>query len=112
MDRELARTPKPRGVMVLISDGGGNVTLGSSDPMREALEIARGISTKGIDSIVLDSAPRGEGSPLAGRPTAARRISEALEASYYPVRNLSSETILDRVGRTGPVEATTARRQS
>jgi magnesium chelatase subunit D len=97
MDRELARTPKPKGVLVLISDGGGNVTLGSSDPMREAIEIAREIGRKGIQSVVLDSAPRQEGSPLAGRPTAAKRIAEALDGAYYPGRNISSETILDKV---------------
>ena len=100
LDRELARSPRPSPVLVLISDGGGNVTMGSSDPMREALEIARGIKERGIASIVLDSAPRQEGSPFSARPTAARRIAEAMSGAYFPARNISGESILEKVAKT------------
>lgn len=105
LDRELSRNPAPVPMMVLISDGGGNVTMGSSDPMREALDIAGQIRDRGIMSIVLDSAPRQEASPLAARPTAARptaarRISEALGGAYFPARSISSGSIVEQVSRT------------
>jgi magnesium chelatase subunit D len=100
LDRELSRNPAPAPVLVLISDGGGNVTMGSSDPMREALDVAAQIRDRGIKSIVLDSAPRHDGAPLASRPTAARRIAEAMGGTYFPARNISGESILDKVSRS------------
>ena len=100
LERELARSPQPTPFLVLISDGGGNVTLGSSDPMREALDIAREIKDRGIRSVVLDSAPHADGSPLAAKPTAARRIASAMSGAYFPARNISSESIIEKVTRT------------
>ncbi|PKQ27740.1 MAG: magnesium chelatase, partial [Candidatus Anoxymicrobium japonicum] len=37
LERELSRTPRPTPILVLISDGGGNVTMSASDPLAEAL---------------------------------------------------------------------------
>ncbi len=108
LDRELARNPQPSAVLVLISDGGGNVTMGSSDPIREAVEVAREIRDRGIKSIVLDSAPRLEGSPLASRPTAARRIADALAAAYFPARNISGEAIAETVVKAASREDTSS----
>ncbi|MHB8893821.1 MAG: VWA domain-containing protein [Candidatus Geothermincolia bacterium] len=99
LERELSRSPQPAPVLVLISDGGGNVTMGSSDPIREAVDIAREIRDRGIRSIVLDSAPRPQGSPLGDRPTAARRIADALAGAYFPARNISGEAIVEKVVR-------------
>ncbi|PKQ28450.1 MAG: hypothetical protein CVT63_02580, partial [Candidatus Anoxymicrobium japonicum] len=48
-------------------------------------------------SIVLDSAPRQDGSPIGSRPTAARRIADALAGTYFPARNLSGEYIREKV---------------
>lgn len=104
MDRELARSPRPRGVLVLISDGGGNVTMGSSDPLKEALGIAKEIRGRGVSSLVLDSAPRPAGSPLAALPTPAKRIADALAGSYHAARNMSSEVILDGVTKVAARE--------
>jgi magnesium chelatase subunit D len=104
LDRELARNPQPSAFLVLISDGGGNVTMGSSDPIAEAVGVAREIRERGIASIVLDSAPRASGSPLGSRPTAARRIADALSGSYFAARNLSTETILEKVAATTGAE--------
>lgn len=97
LERELGRKPQPRAVLVLLSDGGGNVTMGSSDPLRESLEIAREIKERGILSVVLDSAPRSSSSPLGNRPTAAKRIAAAMDGSYYPARDISSKSILEKV---------------
>jgi len=74
--------------------------MGSSDPMCEALDVAAQIRDRGIKAIVLDSAPRHDGAPLASRPTAARRIAEAMGGTYFPARNISGESILDKVSRS------------
>lgn len=95
LERELGRTPRPFPVLVLISDGGGNVTMGSGDPMGEALVVARGIRDRGISSVILDSAPH---SVIPGRPSGARRLAEALGGSYYPAeQQLNGEAILEKV---------------
>lgn len=102
LDHELSRSPQPSPVLILISDGGGNITMGgSANPMSEALVIARKIKERGIKSVVIDSAPvRRDGNSLFGRPTAARRISEAMGASYHSVRDLTCEAILETVNRS------------
>jgi Mg-chelatase subunit ChlD len=82
---------------VLISDGGGNVTMGASDPMSEALEIAREIRERGISSVILDSAPH---SMIPGKPSAAYRIADAIGGAYYPAYNISGESIIDVVDRS------------
>jgi magnesium chelatase subunit D len=97
LERELARTPRPFPVLVLISDGGGNVTLGSSDPMKEAIKIGRDIRESGIYSVILDSAPN---SSLTGRPSPAWRLADAMGGSYFPAYNISGESILDKVDRS------------
>lgn len=97
LERELARTPRPFPVLVLISDGGGNVTMGSSDPMGEALDIARGIRERGISSVILDSAPT---TMIPGKPSSAWRLAEAMGGAYFPAFNLSGESILDKVDRS------------
>ena len=102
LERELSRNPQPFPVLVLISDGGGNVTLGSKDPMNEAIDIARDIRGKGISSVVLDSAPN---AALAGRPSAAWRISDAMGGAYFAAYNLSGESIIDTLDRSIAREA-------
>ncbi|MFH1150052.1 MAG: VWA domain-containing protein [Actinomycetota bacterium] len=97
LERELARDPRPSGVLVLLSDGGGNITLGSSDPMKEALAIAGDIKRGGIRSIVLDSAPGAAGP--GDRPSPARKIADAMGGVYFPARNLSGDAILEHVTR-------------
>ncbi len=97
LERELSRTPRPFPVLVLISDGGGNVTMGSTDPMAEALDIAREIRERGISSVTLDSAPT---TMIPGKPSSAWRLAEAMGGAYYPAFNLSGESILDKVDRS------------
>lgn len=95
LERELLRNPRPFPVLVLISDGGGNVALGSSkDPISEALEIGREIKEKGISSVVLDSAPLAS---LQGRLSPARRLADAMGGTYYPAYNISGAAIRDSV---------------
>ena len=101
LSRELSRTPQPAPFMVLVSDCGGNVTIGSGNPMSEALQIAGEIREKGIGSVVLDSAPARRAAQGVGqRPAAARRIAEAMGSSYFPLRNINGDTILGKVAQS------------
>jgi magnesium chelatase subunit D len=97
LERELSREPRPFPVLVLISDGGGNVTMGSANPMSEALEVGRQIRERGISSVILDSAPH---STIAGRPSQAWKLAEAMGGAYFPAYNMSGEAIIDRVDRS------------
>jgi len=101
---EISSNPRTNPVLVLISDGGGNVTIGNpdyADPMREALCIAGEIRERGIQSVVIDSAPiRINGDDVPGKATAARRIAEAMGGAYFPVRNLTGDAIIERVNQS------------
>jgi magnesium chelatase subunit D len=109
LDREVSRSPAPSPVMVLISDCGANVTMGAGSPIAEALGLARDIRSRGIHSVVIDSASGG-GAPAAipGRPTPARRMADAMGGSYFQVRNLTGGVILDKVHLSDPAGTGTA----
>jgi len=53
--RELLKNPGIKPVMVLISDGRGNVSLSKGNPWEEAKEIASEIRSKNICSVVIDT---------------------------------------------------------
>ncbi len=97
LEREMSRSPAPSPVLVLISDCGANVTIGTGSPMAEATRIAREVRARGIHSIVLDSArPSGNGAAAHGQ-TPGRRIADAMGGSYFHVRNLTGGAILERI---------------
>ncbi|MDD5748073.1 MAG: VWA domain-containing protein [Actinomycetota bacterium] len=98
LDRELSRKPSPLAFLVLVSDGGANVTLHGEHPLAEAIEIARKIGERGIRSLVIDSATATTTvSKTKDRQTAARRIAEAMGASYFPVKVITEEVILKQL---------------
>lgn len=98
LNRELSRKPPPSPFLVLISDGGANVTMGTGSPLGEALDVSRQICERGIKSLVLDSAPRlNRKLGFSSRLTAARRIADAMGSRYFPLADISGEVILRRV---------------
>ncbi|MBC7248428.1 MAG: magnesium chelatase subunit D family protein [Actinobacteria bacterium] len=95
--RELRRDPDLFPLLVLITDGHGNVGLASGDPVREGLEIAGRIREEGLHGVVFDTSnPRF----ILGRnaATQARRIADAMGAAYYHLSTLQPEEMLDRLG--------------
>ncbi|MBU4385440.1 MAG: VWA domain-containing protein [Actinobacteria bacterium] len=100
LNREMSRTPQPSPFLVLISDGGGNVTIGSGNPMSEALHIAGDIRDRGIHSVVLDSAPTRRAVHGESRKPAARRIADAMGSSYFPLRNMNGEVIVSKLAQS------------
>jgi magnesium chelatase subunit D len=55
LERQRLRYPQLRPLLVVVSDGKGNVALEYGDPYDEAIHYARLVRRKGIDSIFLDT---------------------------------------------------------
>jgi magnesium chelatase subunit D len=92
--REMQRDPEVLPLMVLITDGHGNVALRSDDPMRESLELARSIREAGVRGVVLDTARDGLSASALPRAAApARRIAQALGADYQRLLQPRGEAI-------------------
>jgi len=93
--RELRRDPDLFPLLVLITDGHGNVGFLSSDPARESLEIAEKIRSEGLQGVVFDTSHL---PPRPGRTaTQARRIAEAMGAAYYHLSDLQPQEMLSRL---------------
>ncbi len=75
-------------VMVLVSDGRGNVSLGGGDPFEEALEIADKIAIDEIQTIVIDTEQDFIKLHLA------ENIAKQMGASYYKLEDLKAEEII------------------
>lgn len=78
-------------VMVLVSDGRGNVSLGGEDPMKEALKVSKKIALEGIQSIVIDTEQD------FVKLNLAEDIAKEMGASYYRLEDLRAEEILNVV---------------
>jgi len=81
--------------MILISDGKGNVSLGSGSPMEDAKNIAIHIREAGISSFVIDS----EQSFISFN--LARSISDDLGARYLKLEDLRAEHLAEVVRGIG-----------
>lgn len=94
--RELRREPDLVPLLVLITDGHGNVGLASEDPWRESLEIAEKIRAEGLQGVVFDTS---NPSFRLGRnaATQARRIAEAMGAAYYHLSTLQPGEMLEKL---------------
>jgi magnesium chelatase subunit D len=73
--------------MILISDGKGNVSLGSGSPMDDAKEVASHIRDAGISSLVIDSEQNYISFGLA------HTLSDELGAQYLKLEDLQADQI-------------------
>jgi magnesium chelatase subunit D len=96
--RELRRDPDIAPLLVLITDGHGNVGYASDNPLRESLELAEKIRSEKLSSVVFDTsivtyrAKEGRASP-----SQARRIADAMGAEYYNLSSLQPGEVLERL---------------
>ena len=74
-------------MMVLVSDGRGNVSFRGEDPHSEALEIADKIAIEGIQSIIIDT----EEDFI--KLNLAKEIGDHMEGKYYRLEDLKSDEI-------------------
>ncbi len=98
--RELRRDPDTAPLLVLITDGHGNVGYASANPLRESLELAEKIRAQHLSCLVFDTSPLMP-SARAGRaaPPHARRIAEAMGAEYHRLPSLQPQEIMQRLGK-------------
>lgn len=89
---ELNKDKKIKPLLVVISDGKGNVSINSnSNPFNEAKQIAEDIKYSGIKSIVVDTET---GFVHLGR---LQELSEFLGGRYYPLEDIKAEVISNLV---------------
>ncbi len=97
--KEMQRDPDTLPVMALITDGFGNVSIASDDPLKESLAQAQAIQSEGIKSLVLDTHRDGgtQNSPAYRLGSPARRIAQALGADYHRLEQPQAERIVSWV---------------
>ncbi|NPV60653.1 MAG: magnesium chelatase subunit D family protein [Actinobacteria bacterium] len=96
--RELRRDPDVVPVLVLITDGQGNVGYLSDNPVRESLELAAKIREEGLACVVFDTSVMPsrtrEGKPLFSH---ARRIADMMGAEYHRLAHPQPREMVDRL---------------
>jgi len=80
-------------LLILISDGKANVSMGELNPIEEAKQIAFGIKKAGIKSVVLDTET---GFVMLGK---AYEICNSLGGEYYKMEDLKAQKIIDIVSK-------------
>ncbi len=86
-ESEIKRYPHDKMLMILISDGRGNVSMSSRKPLDEALLIAEEIASLKVSSLVLDTE---SGAVSLGM---SKRIADALNGRYMKLDEMESSSI-------------------
>ncbi len=106
---ELTRDPSIRPLLVLISDGRGNISMFKEEPLVEAQKVAGLISSEKIDSLVIDSARDFSHLPSVQHLArvapmyqtyainACADLAERMGARYYGLYDLSRDEIASAV---------------
>ena len=89
--RELTKDQKIKPLMVVVSDGRGNVSTGSGDPKADTANIAGIIAEYDYPALVLDSEV---GFLKLGL---AQRLAENMHAKYMKLEDLKADTVMDAV---------------
>jgi magnesium chelatase subunit D len=77
--------------MILLTDGAGNVSMGSMPPQEEAHQMAEKIAADGTRSVVINMEHASFDQGLA------QRLAEHLEAPCYTLHELRAETLYQAV---------------
>jgi magnesium chelatase subunit D len=107
---ERLRDPAVYPLLVLISDGRGNISLFGEEPLVEAQRAAGQIRTEGVRAMVIDSTrdPRQRGREGVGRVASlygayafnvCGDLAERLGGRYYGLYDLSQRSIMDSIER-------------
>ncbi|HEX6547866.1 MAG TPA: magnesium chelatase subunit D family protein [Candidatus Dormibacteraeota bacterium] len=108
---ELLRDPTVRPLMVLISDGRGNISMFKEEPLIEAQKLAALIQSEKIDALVIDSARDFSHLPSVQHLArvapmyqtyainACADLAERMGAKYYGLYDLSRDEIASAVER-------------
>jgi len=108
---ELLRDPSIRPLLVLISDGRGNISMFKEEPLVEAQKVAALIDAENIDALVIDSARDYSHLPSVQHLArvapmyqtyainACADLAERMGAHYYGLYDLSRDEIATAVER-------------
>jgi magnesium chelatase subunit D len=108
---ELRRDPSVRPLLVLISDGRGNISMFKEEPLVEAQKVAQLIEAENIDALVIDSARDYSHLPSVQHLArvapmyqtyainACADLAERMGAHYYGLYDLSRDEIASAVER-------------
>jgi magnesium chelatase subunit D len=89
----LIKDPTCRPIMIIMTDGKANESIGNGDPFWEALDVAKGLVTdKRTKFVVVDAEEIG-----GFRYGFAERLAEVLNAEYFKIRDLKAEKLLELV---------------
>jgi magnesium chelatase subunit D len=91
LNREIELNKNVIPLLILLSDGKANVSMGSGKPVDEAKQIASVIKASGIKSLVIDSEQSFIGLGFA------QEISQELGAKYLKLDELRSQDIVDGI---------------
>jgi magnesium chelatase subunit D len=96
--RELRRDANIIPLLVLITDGYGNVGYAAGNPLRESIELAEKIREENLSCVVFDTSGNSL-SAKTGRPSMAqaRRIADALGGEYFRLASFQPQEILTRL---------------
>jgi len=107
IETERRRDPDVLPLLVLISDGRGNISFGGEEPLLEAQRLADQIRREGIRSLVIDSSRDHLPQPLPSRPSGSASprsagynfnacvdLAERMGAAYFGLFDLSEGAIL------------------
>lgn len=93
----LARDPKALPLLVLLTDGAGNVSLSGKDPELEMRLLAAGLRRRGVRSLVIDLEGGGLPAFREPGPGPAARLAQALGGDLCPLRALRAEGVAGQV---------------
>lgn len=96
----MLKDPACRPILIIITDGKANESIGKGDPFWEALSAAKGLASDDrIKSIVVDAEEQG-----GFRYAFSARLAEILHAEYFRIKDLRADVLLEIV-RSGGTKA-------
>lgn len=92
------QNPEAMPLLILVTDGQGNVSMTDLPPMEEACRVAVQIGKRGIRTVVIDTEHEQFNRGLA------RQIAEAARGEYYNLAELQAQNLVRAVRRHLPAE--------
>ena len=91
--QEKAKHPQDAFLLVLITDGRANISLGGARPMEEVKELGAQFQTLGVNSLILDTEPFASCLDLGCLP----ELSRLMNGQYYSIQSLRAPEVVARV---------------
>jgi magnesium chelatase subunit D len=93
LQQEKAKHPQDAFLLVLITDGRANISLGGGSPMEEVKELGRQFQSLGVHSLILDTEPFAPCLDLGCLP----ELSRLMNGQYHSIQSLRAPEVVARV---------------